>query len=258
MRYIFSILIATVVNVVAYSGEIAERVDSAYLAGNYKDAVAGYRQLLTENGPSADIWYNLGNAYYRTGQMPQAIICYERSLRLDPTNADARANLEFVNSKTIDRPGDYGSFFSQALDSFSNLCTSNGWAIIGVILFALFVGGLFAYYFGDRVVIRKVGFFGGLVVFPLSIIAMWLSYQNYSHAKSDDEAIITSQSVILSTVPREPHDRNEEAMLLHQGTKLYISDSITIATDSLKTTWYNVKVDNNHEAWISSKDIEKI
>jgi hypothetical protein len=77
-------------------------------------------------------------------------------------------------------------------------------------------------------------------------------------ASNPDFAIIISPSALLSTSPREPKNRQEEAMLLHEGTKLEILDSISVQNDSTGLKWLDVQIDNNHRAWIKSSDIERI
>ncbi|MDE5979645.1 MAG: tetratricopeptide repeat protein, partial [Muribaculaceae bacterium] len=93
------------------SGEVlAQQADSAYSADNFVMAEALYLKALEAGGSSSTLFYNLGNAYYRQGNLGKAIVNYERALKLDPTNADARANLEFVNSKITDKQIDSGSY----------------------------------------------------------------------------------------------------------------------------------------------------
>ncbi len=103
MKKIFSILIMLIFSVSAYALSIGQRADSAYNAENYRLAIDLYQKSLAEEGRSSDLYYNLGNAYYRSDKLGMAVVCYERSLRLDPTNDDARSNLEFVRSRIMDR-----------------------------------------------------------------------------------------------------------------------------------------------------------
>ena len=100
MKRILFYIIASLVAIQSHANIIA-KADSAYLSDNFAEAVQLYEQALEELGPSAERYYNLGNAYYRQGQLGAAILNYERSLRLDPSNKDARENLEFVNSKVL-------------------------------------------------------------------------------------------------------------------------------------------------------------
>lgn len=235
-----------------------EQADSAYTAADYARALQLYNEILEQDGSSAELYYNIGNSYYRTGNLSQAIIFYERALRLDPTMTQARENLEFVNSKIIDKPGERFSFVELAARNIALHFSSNTWAWLGLILFLGFIALALLYYFTSNVRLRKVGFFGGAVVFVLSVFCIAEAFYGKRLSKSANEAIITAKSTILSTSPRTPVNSSEEAMLLHEGTKVYIQDSIGVETDSVRNVWYDVKVDNDHRAWISKSAVEKI
>ena len=78
------------------------QADSAYAAEKYEEAIPIYTALLKE-GEHADIYYNLGNCYYKTDRLALAILNYERAALLDPGSSDVRFNLELARSKTIDK-----------------------------------------------------------------------------------------------------------------------------------------------------------
>ena len=82
---------------------VASMADEAYKAADYATAIEHYESVLADGLASADLYYNLGNAYYRTGQMGRAILNYERALRLDPGMSDARENLALAENHTVDR-----------------------------------------------------------------------------------------------------------------------------------------------------------
>lgn len=237
---------------------IADAADSAYLNDQYKEAASLYRMAIDSLGESSDRYYNLGNAMFRLGKPGQAILCYERALRIDPTNHDARENLEFVNSRIIDRPGDRGSLLGNIIDRAATSMHSNTWAWIAFGCFIVFLTAMGAYLFSSTVIIRKFGFFGGFVILVVAIGCVFMSVRGASISTSDKEAIVTVQSSILSTSPRRPVNRSQEAMLLHEGTKVTICDSVINRSDSIPSKWYEVIVDNNHSAWINSTDVERI
>ncbi|MCM1522805.1 MAG: tetratricopeptide repeat protein, partial [Muribaculaceae bacterium] len=151
------------------------RADSAYMAEEYENAVQLYRKAISEEGPSAKLYYNLGNTYYRLGEMGNAILSFERSLRIDPTDADTRENLAFVNGKITDRPGERGTFLGNALDSAAMAMRSDAWAWIAFAAFALTIAGLLTYLFLDNVTLRKLGFFGGIVTFIICAVSLFFS-----------------------------------------------------------------------------------
>ena len=254
MRHII-IIITTLIALNAGASNLLQQADSAYIEDRYANAIELYEQVIAEEGTSTDIYYNLGNAYYRAGMLGKAIINYERALILDPTNDDAKTNLEFVNSKITDIPGDKGTFISNFFGKIINSQHSNTWAIYAMAAFILLLISIALYVFSPKIALKKTGFFGGIAFLLVSIILIVFSSTAHATASNRNKAVITSPSTILSTSPREPKDRSEEAMLLHEGTKVEILDSVT---DLNQTKWYDVKVDNNHRAWLNSKDAEKI
>ncbi|MBO4995531.1 MAG: tetratricopeptide repeat protein [Muribaculaceae bacterium] len=255
--YLFAILVLTSVLSCKASDSLVARADSAYSEDNFAEALQLYNEAST-HGTSSSLYYNIGNCHYRLGQLGQSIVAYERALRLDPNNADAKANLAFVNDKIIDRQGERGTFISNTFDNISFFLGSDSWAWISLVLFIVFIAAVAIYTFTSNIPLRKVGFFGGIIVLLLCISCMIFSFHSASLSNNKNFAIITAPSTILSTSPRVPKDRNEEAMLLHEGTKVEIRDSVSSHNDSTNVKWYDVQVDNAHRAWIKSSDIEKI
>lgn len=235
-----------------------EKADSAYNAGDFAGALSAYEEIMKAEGTSADLYYNLGNCYYRLGKYANAVIAYERSLRLNPANSDARANLDFVNSKLVDRKGYEGSFLSRTFNDMANIMSTDSWAWTALLFFILTVAGIAVYLFTNEVVLRKTGFFGGCITALIFIVCIIFAFKANSIKMSGDYAIVTAPSSILSTSPRMPQNRNEEAMLLHEGARLEILDSVASPVDSVKTMWYDVQFDNEHRAWINSHDVEII
>jgi len=259
MKHIITLLlIAVTVLPLKAQSDLIQQADSAYTTDNFKEAADMYMRVIETEGTSAQLLYNLGNCHYRLGEMGKAILSYERALRIDPTFADARTNLDFVNSRIADRPGERGSFIGNALDSLANSAHSNLWAWLAFGLFVLTISGVMAYIFSNVIVVRKIGFFGSIAAFVLCGCFIFLSFRSASIAKADNIAIVTVPSTILSTSPRTPKDRSQEAMLLHEGTRVTILDSVRSTTDSVKSLWYDVEIDNTHRAWINATAVEKI
>lgn len=238
--------------------QVIATADSAYMADEYNRAAELYLKAISEEGPSSKLYYNLGNSYYRMGELGKSILAYERSLRLDPTDQDTRDNLAFVNARITDRPGERGTFLGNSLDATASAMKSDTWAWIAFGTFLLTVTGVLTYLFAGAIGLRKIGFFGGIVTFILCAVSIFFAIRSAANAISDDAAIVTAPSTILSTAPRTPRDRSQEAMLLHEGTRVSILDSVKSTTDSVQSVWYDVQVDNTHRAWINAMDVEKI
>ncbi len=259
-RYISIILIAitSFTTNQGYSQALDARADSAYTAGDFALATSLYEQTIKESGTSAPLLYNLGNSYYRQGKLSKAVLAYERSLRLNPSDRMARINLEFVNSKLVDKKGYEGSFLSRTFTDITNIMSANAWAWIALLMFAMTASCASIYIFSNGIFLRKIGFFGGISFLILFLITLIFAFNSRRLFLSNDAAIVTAPSSILSTSPRAPQNRNEEAMLLHEGARVTIIDSVKSPVDSIKTVWYDVAFDNDHRAWINSSDVEII
>ena len=210
-----------------------------------------YLQEAQQTGVSSALYCNIGDTYYRLKDNVHAVLYYERALLLDPSNSDARFNLEFVRGK-MQLPDDAGdSWFSNWVDQTVSRLSSNAWAIIAIVTFLLLLAGVAAYLFLDNVLMRKIGFFGGAV----TILANLAAFHVYHKATSGNGAIVMPERVTLSTAPREPRDKEEEAFSLLQGTRVEIIDSIA---DKSSGKWLQVSTAGGHKAWLRAKDVEVI
>ena len=256
MKQIIITILLTVLALPVIAGNAnIDRANQAYKQELYNEALKLYLQETEKTGVSSALYCNIGDTYYRLKDNVHAVLYYERALLLDPSNSDARFNLEFVRGK-MQLPDDAGdSWFSNWVDQTASRLSSNTWAIIAIITFLLFLAALAAYLFMDNVLIRKIGFFGGALVLVLSILANLAAFHIYHKATGGNGAIIMPESVTLSTAPREPRDKEEEAFQLQQGTRVEIIDSIS---DKTHGKWLQVSTAGGHKAWINAQDVEVI
>ena len=256
MKQIIITIILTVLALPLVAGNTnLDRAHQAYKQELYNEALKLYLQEAKQTGVSSDLYCNIGDTYYRLKDNVHAVLYYERALLLDPSNSDARFNLEFVRGK-MQLPDDSGdSWFSNWVDQTVSRLSSNTWAIIAIITFLLFLAGVAAYLFMDNVLIRKIGFFGGALLLVASILANLSAFHVYHKATGGNGAIIIPENVTLSTAPREPRDKEEEAFMLQQGTRVEIVDSIS---DKDHGKWLQVSTAGGHKAWINAKQVEVI
>ena len=222
--------------------------DSAYVRGQYQQAISDYESLLKQ-GTSAELYYNLGNAYYRTENIPQAILNYERALLLSPGDRDIRFNLQIARSKTFDKiVPESEMFFITWYRAMVNMMSVDGWARTSLFALGLTIILLLVYLFADRLWLRKAGFFGGvalLMIFGMSNLFAWQQKQDLINRKG---AIIFAPSV---TVKSTPAANGTDLFVLHEGTKVVIIDG------SMKD-WKEVRLADGKEGWIESKQIRII
>lgn len=222
--------------------------DSLYLAKKYKEAIAGYEAILT-NEHSAEVYYNLGNAYFRTGNNTRAIIAYERALRLAPWNEDIRHNLKIANDKTTDkiiaRPK---VFFLEWIDSLADITDMDGWARASLWCLGIAVLMAAIYFFVRHVGLRKVGFVG-LCLFIIAFIATTLlAWHQDGRQTSRHSAVVTAPYVLIK---KSPSNGSSDLFMLHEGTKIDILDGDLM-------DWKEIRVPDGRKGWIEASKVEEI
>ena len=226
-----------------------QEADEAYKKGQYQLAIKHYQQLLNEGGYSAEIYYNLGNAYFRTDNITQAMLSYERARLLAPGDQDIRFNLEFARSKTIDKIAPQSEmFFVTWYHSLVNLFSVDTWACTAVGSICLVVVLLLVYLFASRMVLRKVGFYGAVCLLLLFGLSNLFAYQQRQLLTERRGAIVVAPTVV---VKKTPSAGSTDEFVIHEGTRVDITDK-TIAG------WRAVRIADGREGWVLEKQIEEI
>ncbi len=225
-----------------------QNADTEYKKGNYQQAIKDYESLL-KAGESSELYYNLGNAYYRTDNITKAVLNYERALMLDPGNRDIRFNLQFARSKTIDKivPANE-MFFVTWYKAIVNYISVDHWGSMGICSICLVVVLLLVYLFSSTSSIRKVGFFGAgffVVLFLLSNLFAWQQKRQYDNRTG---AVVISSSVAIK---KTPVVSSSDEFILHEGTRVEVKDKTMPG-------WRLVTIGDGREGWIPANSIEEI
>ena len=236
--------------------EIAQQADSAYRAERYYDAIALYDSLMTVAGPSSAACYNMGNCCYRVNRRGEALLWYERALKLDPTNAEARANVAFVRNKLPDvAVADSNDVVSVGLDRFLNRFTTDGWAALCIAAFVLAMALAACYLFSSTTWLRKVGFFAGLVALVAAGVALTAALAQARARTARDAAIVIAPQVNTSANPRPDAPA---AFTLNEGSKVHIIDSLRADKVAGGKMWLLVTPDGDKQGWVSADSVKVI
>ena len=221
----------------------------AYTDGKFSDASAAWTSIEESGQKSAKLYYNLGNAWFKQGNYPKAILNYERALRLDPSYSDARYNLEFTSNFVQDKIEPVPEFILKSVArKVCYVMGSNAWAVIFLVLLAaaLMMGLLFL--LGSSVGKRRVGFYCGIVLLLLSAGALSFSIWQKSDSVKTDTAIVMSP---VSSVKSSPSSgSSKDLFVIHEGTKVTILDEVG--------TWRNISLADGRQGWITSNELEVI
>ncbi len=222
--------------------------DSAYIRNDFTTAIHIYEMIL-RTGESADIYYNLGNSYYKIGDIAKAILNYERALILKPANKDIRSNLEIARAKTVDKVTDVPElFFITWLKSITNSMGIQSWAIIAISFFLLFIVSIYFFFFSTKIVARKTFFILALFFLVFCVIANISAAFQRRVRLNRMNAIIISPSV---TIRSTPNDNGTSLFILHEGRKVFIKD------DSMKD-WKEIQLEDGNVGWVKKNDLEVI
>ena len=225
-----------------------ENADAEYNKGNYQQAIHDYEELL-HKGVSADLYFNLGNAYYRTDNITRAIINYERAFKLSPGDEDIRFNLQLAQSKTIDKISPESEmFFVTGYHSLVNSKSIDQWAYLAIGSIITMLVLVLIYLFSGNVILRKVGFFGAAFMLLLFILSNIFAYQQRRQLKERDTAIVTTPTV---NVRKTPKTDAAAAFVIHEGTKVKIIDKSI-------SDWMSVKLADGREGWLLTNQVEEI
>lgn len=235
-------------NIVYAQDTAIKEAEEAYTKENYNKAIELYENILKSNGESAEIFYNLGNAYYKAGKIAPAILNYERALVLDPSDADARFNLQMARQKSIDKIEPIENFFlTDWFNAIQNNAAADSWARMGIVCFILFIGCLILFFFSRWIRLKKAGFYLGLVFLVLVI------FSNIFAKHQKDELVNRTHAIVFAptvTVKSSPDASGTDLFILHEGTKVSVKSTLG--------EWSEIVLEDGNVGWMPSKDIEKI
>ena len=257
MKYIIALCL-TLFGLSASADSLALRADSAYNREAYADAIRLYNEAIADEGVSSNLYYNLGNAYYRDNRLGKAILSYERALALDPSNKEAATNLRFVRTQIEDMPEDDSSFLSNVHGNIVSGMSPDAWAWTALFLFIIVLGTVALYIFSSNVALRKVGFFGGIIVLVFFVYTLVIAYQTAGAYDRHDKAVVIVPTTNLSSAPRSTRSEKEKIVPIYEGTKVEIIDSLSTPDDPNVGKWVDVKINNTTRAWLDAQAVERI
>ncbi len=241
-----------ILSVLMFSGTVlADDFDTAnsYFAnGEYENAIQLYDSIQQSGVESPELYYNLGNAYFRIGELAFAILNFERALKLDPYNADIEHNLEFARARTVDKIDVAGEMLiSKWWKSARNIASSDVWAYTAVGLFIFMLICLSLYIFTHPLWLRKIGFSLAVISLFLCAISLTFSEQQKNFLQSTNQAIIFSPTV---TVKSTPDNSGTDLFILHEGTKVKVGDRVG--------SWVEITLQDGNSGWLPFKSVQII
>ena len=198
-----------------------QNADDEYAKGNYQQAIKDYQEIL-KTGVSSEFYYNLVNAYYRTDNITQALLAYERALQLSPGDNDIRFNLQYARSKTIDKiTPETEMFFVTWYNSLVNFTSVDRWANTAIVSIVMALLLILVFLFAPQMWARKSGFYGSAVFLLLFAFANLFAFQQKHELETKQGAIVIAPTV---NVKKTPAASGTDVFVIHEGTRVDITD----------------------------------
>jgi tetratricopeptide (TPR) repeat protein len=225
-----------------------EKANNYYSKNKYKEAVSTYNQLLKSGESSAIVYYNLGNAFYKDGDIASALLYYEKAHKLSPGDEDINFNIRFANARTTDKIDEAPELFlSKWWRGVILAVSADTLGIVAIVLFLFGSGLLVFYFFSVSGSIKKFSFFSGLALFFLGIVSIIIGGSQVGYFNSNKQAIVFTSSV---SVKGSPADKANTVFVIHDGTKVNVLDNAN--------GWLRIKLANGNEGWLKPSDVKEI
>ena len=246
MRNIFYLIFFTTHIFFAQSG--FKKGNALYQNAKYEAAIAAYESDLKANKESAELYFNMGNCYYKLHKVAPAIYNYEKALVLKPTDIDIKNNLKFAQKLTIDEVKEVHKVgFEKFLRDFTAIYHYNTWAWIAIGFSSLFLLFFVGYYFSERTLSKRIFFVGMFVLVFLLLISVGAALFEQRHFKKERPAIVFAE---MAEVKSEPQKGSADVFILHEGTKVFVMETLGI--------WKKIELTDGTEGWINSSAIKEV
>ncbi len=225
-----------------------DEANSLYATGDYENAIRTYKSIEENEGASDELYYNIGNAYYKLNDYANAIIFFRRALKINPRHEDAIFNIKMAKARVKDNIEVENVFFIKSWAiAFVGLQRANIWLIQSAVCFALALLAIIIFLFASAVAARKAGFYSAVVFIFLFCITLACSIAKHYDETNKDDAVITAGSVTLKS---SPDQSGTDLFILHAGTEVEIKEQVG--------EWINIRLANGDMGWTMLQNIERI
>lgn len=248
MRKIYFLVVTFIVGVVhaQTADQLFAEGNTLYKDGKYEQAIMRYDSIIAQQKVSSELYYNLGNCYYKLNKVAPAIYHYEKAIQLDPLNEDAANNLVFAKRLTLDRIEELPkTIFQKFNENYLQKLTYNEWAVVCIVLSFLATILFLSFYFSVTPNKKRLYFVTSMVAFLLLFSSIAITFNQYNFNKSNTYAIIYLEK---ATVKNAPTFNSDEVFTLHEGTKVKVLDSVD--------DWKKIKLADGKIGWIEVNSLK--
>jgi tetratricopeptide (TPR) repeat protein len=227
---------------------IFDRANDFYKKEQYDTSIILYESILKSGVESSEVYYNLGNAYYKKKNIARAILNFERAHKLAPGDDNISFNLQLAQTMIVDKINTLPEFFLKHWwRYFSELFSSNGWGILSIIFFIVALILAIIYLFTVKLWLKKLSFWLVLILIAISIVSFFNSYQLKSRSLAKTSAIVMTPSI---TIKSSPDENGTDLFVIHEGLKVWVIDKVD--------NWSKIIIADGNSGWLKNSDIEPI
>lgn len=228
--------------------EAFETANDLYAGGYYEEAILRYEKIIDEGFQSAGLYYNLGNAYYRSNKIAGAILNYERAALLSPGDEDIKFNLSLARAHVRDRIEELPDFFlNRWWKSIRDMYSAGSWAIFSVVTFITFLLLLTGFLMSAPVSVKKTFFWLAVCILLISMLSFSLGLDRRNYMRNHSGAVVFAPVV---SVKSSPDINSTELFIIHEGSKVWVEDSIG--------EWRAIRLSDGNKGWLHNDAIEMI
>lgn len=225
-----------------------EKANQLYLNGDYAPARDEYQKIVNSGFESVELYYNLGNTFYKLGQVPSAILYYEKALILDPKDEDIRFNLDLANRLVVDKIIPVNEFFMKKwIRSLAGILKADTWGYISLCAFIMLLLNITYLYISRRFRYRKLMVSTAAMLLVVLILSLPLGSIQNKQSIHTNAAIVFSSSL---TAKSSPDSGGTDLFVIHEGVKVIITDHVG--------TWIRIRLADGNEAWIPENSVSRI
>ena len=225
-----------------------EKANKAYMAGFYENAITIYEDILARGQAAPELYYNLGNAYFKNDEISKAILSYERALKLKPGSEDFHHNLLIANNKRIDKMDTLPDFFYvKWWNAVKYEFSANQWARLSLISFTLIFIFVALFLLSRKAFFKRMVFYTAIVILLINILSGIMAWQTHTESIQKNTAIVFAPTL---PVKSSPDESSIDLFVIHEGLKVQIIDKIG--------DWNEIKIENGSKGWVKAETLERI
>ncbi len=228
--------------------ELWAEANNAYINNNFKRAIKYYKAIEAQELVSVPLYYNLGNCYFKNGAIAKSLLYYHRALRLDPSDADTKYNIEVAQAETKDKIEAIPQFIlAEWSEVVGSSLTIFGWSIISILAWGGILTFLIIFILSKQLSRRKMGFYGMVACGVVMFISTFYAVSEREEVVNNKEAIVMTQSLSAKS---SPTTTSTDLFVLHAGTKVGVISSLD--------GWSQIVIADGRQGWVESKRLEVI